>query len=136
MTSAEIGVIGRFFAAVLGGDAATLKELVSPDCVVHEPADLPYGGDYHGPDGLLEMFGAITRELSFSVEGEPQLLEVGDGRVVVRMVATFVSRRSGRTVSFPIAEIYTVSGGQITDIDVFYKEPGAIRTLHDEPIAS
>ncbi|MBA3741860.1 nuclear transport factor 2 family protein [Sporichthya sp.] len=44
MSSAEIGIVGRFFEAVLGNDVATLQELVSPDCVVHEPADLPYGG--------------------------------------------------------------------------------------------
>jgi ketosteroid isomerase-like protein len=131
MTSPEIGVIGRFFAAVLGGDIATVKELVSPECVVHEPAELPYGGDYVGPEGLLEMFGAINQVLEFSVDGEPLLLEVGDGRVVVRMVAVFAARQSGRTTSFPIAEIYTISGGQIVDIDVFYKEPGAIRALLD-----
>jgi ketosteroid isomerase-like protein len=125
--SAEI--IGRFFTAVLGGDVATVKELVSPDCVVHEPTDLPYGGEYVGPDGLLTMFGAISRDLEFSVSGDPQFLPVGDGRVVVRMDATFTGRASGRVAEFPVAEIYTVSNGQIVDIDVFYKTPGAIRAL-------
>jgi ketosteroid isomerase-like protein len=129
MTAAEIDVLGRFLTAVLGGDSATLKELVSPECVVHEPADLPYGGDYVGVDGLLEMFGAVTRDLDFSVTGRPELLPVGDGRVLVRMIASFVHRTSARTASFPIAEIYTVRDGQIVDIDVFYKEPGAIRAL-------
>jgi len=129
MTSAEIDVIGRFFAAVLGGDAATLKELVSPECVVHEPADLPYGGEYVGVDGLLTMFGAVTRDLEFSVEGQPEFMPVGGGRVVVRMQATFVARASGRTAAFPVTEIYTVTDGQIVDIDVYYKTPGAISAL-------
>ncbi len=131
MSSAEIGIVGRFFEAVLGNDVATLQELVSPECVVHEPADLPYGGEYKGLDGLLAMFGAILADYEFSVTGTPALMAVGDGRVVVRMDATFLSRRSGRTAEFPVAEIYTLSAGQIVDIDVFYKEPGAIRALHD-----
>lgn len=129
MSSADVGTVGRFFEAVLGGDVATLKELVSPECVVHEPADLPYGGEYVGVEGLLEMFGAITQDLAFEVTGTPALMSVGDGRVVVRMDAKFVARASGRTAEFPIAEIYTLSGGQIVDVDVFYKEPGAIRAL-------
>lgn len=132
MSSAEI--VRRFFTAVLGGDVATLKEFVSPDCVVHEPADLPYGGEYHGVDGLLAMFAAIGRDYEFSAN-DVETMEVGGGRVVVRIDATFTSRRSGRTCAFPVAEIYTLAGGQIADIDVFYKEPGAICSLHD-PIAS
>lgn len=131
MTSPEIGVIGRFFTAVLSGDVATVKELVHPDCVTHEPADLPYGGEYVGPDGLLAMFGQIMQSFSFSVDGEPSLMPVGDGRVVVRMDATFTALKSGRTASFPVAEIYTVIDGQIVDIDVFYKEPAAVCTLLD-----
>jgi uncharacterized protein len=127
MSSVEI--VGRFFEAVLGGDVATLKELVHPDCVVHEPADLPYGGEYEGVDGLLSMFGAISEDFEFSVTGEPLLLDAGAGRVVVRIPATFVGKATGRTASFPIAEIYTIADGQIVDVDVFYKEPGAIRAL-------
>ena len=125
--SAEI--LSRFFTAVLGGDVATLKELVSPECVVHEPAELPYGGDHVGVDGLLTMFGAISRDLDFAVDGTPQFLPAGDGRVVVRMDAIFTARATGRTAAFPITEIYTLTDGQIVDIDVFYKEPGAIRAL-------
>ena len=124
-------IVGRFFEAVLSGDVATLKELVSPECVVHEPADLPYGGDHVGVDGLLAMFGAINRDLEFSMAGEPLLLEAGEGRVVVRIPGRFVSRASGRTAEFPIAEIYTLVEGQIVDVDVFYKEPAAIRSLLD-----
>ena len=129
--SEESSVIGRFFTAVLSGDVATVKELVHPDCVTHEPADLPYGGEYVGPDGLLAMFGQIMQSFSFTVDGEPSVMPVGGGRVVVRMDATFTGTASGRTASFPIAEIYTVTDGQIVDIDVFYKEPAAICALLD-----
>jgi ketosteroid isomerase-like protein len=127
--TAETDILGRFFAAVLGGDVATLRELVSPDCVVHEPADLPYGGEYVGVDGLLTMFGSVNRDLEFAIDGTPEFLPVDDGRVVLRANAVFTARTSGRTAAFPIAEIYTLSAGQIVDIDVFYKEPGAIRAL-------
>lgn len=127
--SENTALVERFFGAVLGGDVTTLKELVSPDCIVHEPADLPYGGEYKGLDGVLAMFKAIATELSFEVNGS-EIFDVGGGRVVVRMDATFTSLRNGRTASFPIAEIYTVANGQIVDIDVFYKEPAAIRALY------
>jgi ketosteroid isomerase-like protein len=128
MSSVEI--VERFFAAVLGGDVDTLKELVSPECVVHEPVELPYGGEYTGVDGLLAMFGAIGRDYEFAVNGATTM-DAGEGTVAVRIDATFTSRQSGRVAAFPIAEIYTLAGGQIVDIDVFYKEPGAMRTLHD-----
>jgi ketosteroid isomerase-like protein len=126
--SENTATVGRFFEAVLGGDVATLKELVSPDAVVHEPTDLPYGGDYVGVDGLLTMFGAISRDLDFAVN-TVSMMDAGEGLVVVRMDAKFTAKASGRVTEFPIAEIYTLSGGQIVDIDVFYKTPGAIRAL-------
>ncbi len=127
--SENTALVERFFAAVLGGDVETLKEVVSPDCVVHEPAELPYGGEYKGVEGLLAMFGAIGRDYEFAVNGAATM-DAGEGKVAVRIDATFTSRQSGRTTAFPIAELYTLAGGQIVDIDVFYKEPGAIGTLH------
>jgi ketosteroid isomerase-like protein len=133
--SDNTAIVERFFAAVLGGDVPALNELVSPDCVVHEPADLPYGGEYKGVEGLLAMFGAIGQGYEFAVNSA-ETMDVPGGRVVVRIDATFTSRRSGRTCAFPIAEIYTLAGGQIVDVDVFYKEPAAIRALDDDPVAA
>ncbi|HVE26788.1 MAG TPA: nuclear transport factor 2 family protein [Sporichthya sp.] len=128
--SENTALVERFFAAVIGQDIDTLKALVSPDCVVHEPAELPYGGEYKGLDGLLAMFGAIGRDFDFAVTGAATM-DAGEGKVAVRIDATFTARASGRSTSFPIAELYTLSGGQIVDIDVFYKEPGAVRALLD-----
>jgi ketosteroid isomerase-like protein len=128
--SENTALVERFFAAVIGQDIDTLTALVSPDCVLHEPAELPYGGEYKGLDGLLAMFGAIGRDLDFAVTGAATM-DAGEGKVAVRIDATFTARTSGRSTSFPIAELYTLSGGQIVDIDVFYKEPGAVRALLD-----
>ena len=47
-------VIDRLFRAVEEVDpVAYLDATYHPQITIHESPSLPYGGDYHGPDGVL-----------------------------------------------------------------------------------
>ena len=62
-----ITVIQRFYEAETayltpgGGDFEALAATLDPECVLHQPASLPYGGEWRGPAGFahwLQAFGA------------------------------------------------------------------------------
>jgi hypothetical protein len=106
---------------------AEARRLLADELVVHEPPGLPYGGEYHGPDGFFELFGKITGSLDLRVK-EHALREAGD-IAVTHAVMTFTLHASGQSVETSVCELATVRGGQIVDLDIYYKDPGAVATL-------
>jgi ketosteroid isomerase-like protein len=130
MPSQALTTVQRFFDAFLAGDAEALRELISADVVFHEPPELPYGGDHQGYEGLMHLAQQIMGEFEFRVDGV-EMIDLGDDRVVIHEIGVFVSHQTKREARFPIVEIYTVKDGRITDVDMYYKAPGALRTLHD-----
>ena len=129
MSDTPAAVMDRFVAAFEAGDLAGACGLLHPDAVVHEAAGLPYSGDYKGPDGFAALVGTMAGSYDFKLL-DTEYLPVDDERIVVRMVARFTSRTSGNSVQFPVVEIYTVRDGLIRDVDVYYKDPGAVSALH------
>jgi ketosteroid isomerase-like protein len=51
------------------------------------------------------------------------------GAVAARFRLTFISRASGKSVQTRLVEIYTVRGGRIAELDVYYKDPSAVAAL-------
>lgn len=77
----------------------------------HEPESLPWGGIYHGPDGMGKLFAALAEhwdDLRLEVEG---LLDAGDD-VVVRGRLQGRSRKTGRHVGQPYLEVLTLRDGK------------------------
>jgi ketosteroid isomerase-like protein len=54
---------------------------------------------------------------------------LGDHAVAARFRLTFISRASGKSVQTRLVEIYTVRGGRIAELDVYYKDPSAVAAL-------
>ena len=48
-------------------------------------------------------------------------------KVVLRYRLTFTARASGESVEMTMAEVYTVRDGLILELDVFYKNPSAVK---------
>jgi uncharacterized protein len=54
---------------------------------------------------------------------------LGDNAVAAGFLLTFTSRASGKSVELGLVEIYTVRDGQITELDVYNKDPAAVTAL-------
>src|SRR5262245_28742551 len=129
MAASNAQVLWNFMACYATRDLDRMCGYLHPECVFVESGELPYAGEFHGPEGfrtlLDKMLGAY--DMSFT---DPEIMEAGE-RVVVRIVSTFVSRQSGASVTMPVTEIYSFTDGKISRADVFYREPGWVTQLHD-----
>lgn len=139
MSSLEVELVARFIELFTSGDVAAAGRLLSPDAVIDEPADLPFSGQYLGPAGLSQLAQNFPRSLRIRV----QSVTVGAGSsqespgsgqpapsiVVSRLALSFQSRASGRQVVVPAVEVYSVQGGRITQVDVYYKSASELRAL-------
>lgn len=127
MSEASVATLTRFFELVSAGEMASALKLMHPRCVVSEASGLPYGGDYVGPQGFIDLFAAIAQDFELKVNSS-QVREAGDV-VIAEMTASLRAKKTGELLDTAIIEFYRFTDGQISGIDVFYKDTKAVADL-------
>lgn len=120
-------VIERMLEAFTAGDVGGLIRWFDPGVVVHQADSLPYGGSHRGHAGFLAMLARLGT--TYEVQMSSYTVAAAGSTVVLRMELTFTARTSGRSAKQPTVELYTVGGGLITGVDVFYKDTQAVLDL-------
>jgi hypothetical protein len=105
----------------------SIVELLHPDLVVHEPPGLPYGGEYHGPDGFMELTGKLRAR--FDVTIRDGVIHHAGGKIVGIMRLTFDPTDGNSPTDMSIAEVYSFREEKISEIDVYYKDTKLIADL-------
>ena len=118
-----------FVGLMMSGRYDEARSMVSSDVVIHEPASIPYGGEFHGLEGFDQFrrtFGATWKSWS---DGPIWYAEHA-GKVVKLNVITAVSRATGRSYTTPLAEFFTFKDGKLAEIQVFYQDiPGFLAAV-------
>jgi ketosteroid isomerase-like protein len=128
-TSGTAAAIVRQFYELLGaGKFEEASQFLHEDLVVHESPALPYGGDYHGKAGFAELGARLTEGFDAAPTGAVDYIDAGD-KVIVRIPSRFTWRATGQSVEMNVVEVATLQNGQIVDLDVYYKDPGALSAL-------
>jgi ketosteroid isomerase-like protein len=127
--SARVDAARKMFNAFQSGDVATAMGEFHPECQVHEADSLAYGGTHKGHEGFMTIMEIMGESLDVSVSDQ-EVFDAGD-TVVIRVQATFVSRKSGRKLCMPLIEIYKYEGDgdKVIDADIYYKDAGAVADL-------
>lgn len=104
---------------------AQLGDVMAADCVISQAPSLPFGGDWRGPEGFIDMLKALMAVVDdFSFQLELLIFDEPHHAVVKGVV-------SGRTargmLSTPIVEIWTVEEGKVRDIFVALQDVSAFR---------
>ncbi|QLL06492.1 nuclear transport factor 2 family protein [Mycobacterium vicinigordonae] len=126
-TSNGADVVNMFLSAFAAGDIEAAVNCLDSKCLVNEAHGLPFSGTYVGQEGFLSLLGAMSADLDASVD-KIEVLDSGDS-VVGRIALTFVAKTSGDKLATTGVDIYQVRDGKIVDIDVYYKDPGAVAAL-------
>jgi ketosteroid isomerase-like protein len=126
MPKANVEVVERFEHAFVRGDMDDVVSLLAPEIVVHEAPSLPYPGDHRGIDGFLKLAGAFNRVWEIKTPLDLTFLDAGEDKVVVLVKFDVEARATGRPLTLRLVEVYTVQGGKIADLDVYYRDTAAI----------
>jgi len=111
--------------AIQQGTVATGQPMFNymhADVVVHEPASLPFGGSFHGMEGMRELRrqqDEVWKERSFEVLDYAQS---GD-RVVGLVTLRGTLRATGETIETRVTEWWTLRDGKVAAIEAFYADP-------------
>jgi hypothetical protein len=106
-------------------DAAALVASLADDLVVVEPPSLPYGGR---TTSRAEFFGKVVGYTGQRAAFRLETSEVfGDGdRLAGHFTATFTAHGSGEILLLDQVEMYEVSNGLITKVEVFQRDTPAV----------
>jgi ketosteroid isomerase-like protein len=128
-TTDAVATVQRFMDLNMAGDLEAGSQLMSEDVAVHEAPGLPYGGEYRGRAEFLELLGKIGANYELVPVEVLGVRDAGDDLVVVTSHLRFTGRASGRSAETHVCELFRIRDGQITDLDIFYKDPGAVAGL-------
>ncbi len=120
-------VVRRFYDFLRAGKLQEASEVMSEDVVIRHTA-LPYGGEYHGRDGFLELLKRFTESVTPSRLTDTEWLPSGNV-MTARTVVRFTANASGEAVEMRVVEMSTVRDGEIVELDMYYKDPAAITTI-------
>ena len=121
MPNENLGVKDRFVAAVLAGDAGTMRDLVDASFELHQPPGLAYSGSYAGADGFLNFIAKFmsTYDIETLVSTDTFLSENPD-----RMVSEFKFagkvKASGAKFDTKMLECWEFHRGKILRITVYW----------------
>lgn len=114
-TEQNRSIIEGFYAAGTRGDIETMMDCLADDVVICEPPYLPFGGEYHGKDGLFAIFAAVA-ELADVAQFKIHYIVVDGDRAVA--FGGFPLNDTGRFTHF--AEETRLVDGKIAEIRIYY----------------
>jgi uncharacterized protein len=129
-----VAVLRGFYDAVAAGDVEAVLDLLDREIEWRAPESLPWGGTFHGHDGVREFFAMVIDQPAEFGREVQEYLEVGD-RVVV-LLRTF-GRRKEDGGEFDVLEFHawTVRDGKLVDFDGTFDTATVLRALQLQPRA-
>jgi SnoaL-like domain len=105
-----------------------VRPFVSDQLVMHVPRSLPFGGDYHGWQGYMNVLNAIGTFFTEIKSGPRDFATVGDKVIVTGTLSCRIAA-NGRNVAFPLTDIWRLKGEQVVEITAFYYDTKEIVDL-------
>jgi ketosteroid isomerase-like protein len=130
MSESNLATVRRLYGFLAEDNFEEANRMMTDDVIFNESTDLPYGGEYHGVEGLNELMGRIAERAELSVAKVDFLTETETADpVVMHVLARFVSKATGVVVLADIIEMVYVRAGRIAKMDIYCKNPSAIAAL-------
>jgi ketosteroid isomerase-like protein len=113
----NVEIVRRGHEAFERGDMTAMLVLIDPELVSYVAAPLPDPGEYHGPDGMLQMFANWTEGFDDYVQRAEDYIDAGD-HVIARVHQRGTGSHSGAPVERDFWFFHTVREGKLVRIGV------------------
>ena len=113
-------------------DFAPIAATLDPECIIHQPASLPYGGEWRGHAGFEAWMRAFTAVWSSLEVREPELFPLGEV-LVSRSHVYATARRDSRKADWPLLQLFRFRNGRILELQPFYWDTAALLASINAP---
>lgn len=119
-------LLDKIYACFFAGDIAGMCSYLAEDVVISEVDSLPYGGDYVGHQGMIDVataLGGVWDDIALTVDDTL----ASETRVAALGTFSARSKSTGDRVSFPMAEVWTFrEDGKVTRIEPIYGDTAQV----------
>lgn len=118
--------LARRFAA---GDREGAAALYHADFRIQQPASLPHGGWFDGMSGMGEMGGRFAEHWDRTIV-DPRIFGT-DNEVVQVTTQTWTAKKTGKSATVDVVELFGFTDGLISEIRVFQQDTYALMATLD-----
>lgn len=121
-----VQVVQSAYDAILGrGDIEGFLDHFTDDAVMIEAVSLPYGGNHEGKDAIraglhsvFPFYSSFSYKPDIITENGPWVIAYGDFSIT--------SSKTGKSITFKLAEVSKVENGKIVMIHPIYSDTKAL----------
>ncbi|MDB4974715.1 MAG: hypothetical protein JWN48_3056 [Myxococcaceae bacterium] len=128
MTSANIKLVQAVYRAFQERDLTALSKLVSPEIVIRQSEQLPWGGSYRGLTELQQFFAKLVAHIDSNVSLD-NLIDAGDEVVAVGRTSGKVLE-NGADFDVPLAHVWTIRAGLVVSFQPYIDVPTMLGSLN------
>ena len=115
-----------------GGSFSDIAATLDPECVIHQPASLPYGGEWKGHKGCEAWMKAFAEQWSSMDVKDSELYPSGDVLMSKSHVYA-IHRQSGKRLDWPLLQFFRMRDGRILELIPFYWDTATLlQELRDQ----
>lgn len=121
-------IVQSIYAHAGAGEWDACAAYLSDDLVIHEAASLPYAGAFRGKNALRDLHAQVMAHWA-----DPRIdfhaMTAGDNHVVSLVTFHLTSKITGKSAAMPLAEVFRLGHGKVTEIRPFYFDSAAVAGL-------
>ncbi len=113
------------YLAAGGGDFSAIAATLDPECVIYQPASLPYGGIWSGHSGFEAWMQAFAQQWSSMEVQDTELYATGDV-VVSKSHVYAIAKVTGLHLDWPLLQFFRLRNNRILELRPFYWDTAAL----------
>jgi len=124
----NLQIVKDAYAASARGDLAGFTASFTDGTEIHEARSLPQGGIYKGVESLVTLMERVS-EFYSGVNFRKFNTIAGGDDVVCWGELDLTGKPTGRSVSFPVVEIWTLTDGKTRKLNIIYGDTALAREV-------
>ena len=128
VNSSRVAILEKFLNLGRSRNMAALETMVTEDIRIKQAQSLPFGGEYVGWDGYLEVTGKLFGKMR---KVHLELIETWDGpqcSLIAHFILNSVSKRTQEDISMPLLEKWEFKDEKVAAITPFYYDTHLLST--------
>lgn len=110
MSKKSVEIIAELYEALARRDLPAILSLIHPEIIVSQTGLLPWGGEYHGFEGVQQFFTGLFRSVESQLAVE-EFVDAGDRVIVIGSTRGRV-RATGAPFNIRAVHVWTVKDGR------------------------
>jgi uncharacterized protein len=127
MSEANINLVKSLYDAFGRRDQAAILALIDPAIEIRQSDQLPWGGSYQGPQGLLAFFEKLLNKVESKLAVE-QYLDAGNDVLMIGRTQG-ETRANGTPFDVRAIHVWTVRDGKIVGFHPYIDTPAMLKVL-------